>query len=88
MKFLQGIPEGVRFGITGGLYGFHFGKLREVPPSTPRRHFCVIGGKYFFNPSMQYIMGLIEALGYITSGTLVETRAPKKAPIGCLWFDL
>jgi len=24
--------------------------------------------KYFFNPSMQYIMGLIEALGYITSG--------------------
>lgn len=64
-------------------------------PSTnqqPRRwkNRCVIGGKYFFNPSMQYIMALIEALGYITSGTSglrgwSFNKGPQIGkPIGCL----
>ena len=47
----------------------------------PRRwKIGVIGGKYFFNPNMQYIMGLIEALGYITSGTWVARMVGNKGP--------
>ena len=91
MKFLPGIPEGVPIRLLPVvLYGFQLGRCwKNLRQHLVDKNLC-IGGKYFFNPSMQYIMGLIEALGYITSGTSGRgwsfKRAPTKAPIGCLLF--